>query len=66
MVHAQKTFAEGSSFIYLFGGEMKEQEGMSPNREPPFPFELGSFGKDEQLIPVCISRFSSSGNLRSW
>lgn len=50
MVHAQKNFAKGSSFLHLFGSEMKEQEGMSPNREPQFPFELGSFRKDEQTI----------------
>lgn len=29
---------------------MKEEERMSPNREPQFPFELGSFGKDKQTI----------------
>ena len=50
MVHAQKNFAKGSSFLHLFGSEMKEQEGMSPNREPQFPFELGSYRKDEQTI----------------
>ena len=46
----QKNFAKGSSFLHLFGSEMKEQEGMSPNREPQFPFELGSYRKDEQTI----------------
>lgn len=46
----KKNFAKGSSFLYLFESEMKEQEGMSPNREPQFPFEPRSFGKVERTI----------------